>query len=137
MKCGKRLSRAFLLKLELAELILGNRLARVEAGSFSKLFPRSLPLVGLGECARVIQVRAGVLRFQCRGLLQMFQRCLRLLLLQKQNSQVQLCEKVIGGKLQGFLLGFYRFIRLVQTVVGKTQVEPGRNHVRLSCDNGF
>ena len=75
-------------------------------------------------------MRAGVLRLQCGSLLQMFQRRLRLILLQKQNSQIQLREKVVRGELKGFPVGSHGFIRLVKTTIGKTQVEPGRHQTR-------
>ena len=102
---GERLRRVFLLKFELAEFKLRNGQARVEAGNLLKFLPGGLRLAGLGEGSRVIQVGADMLRFERRGLLQMFQRRLRLLLFHQQNSQVQPRVKKIGRKLQGLLVG--------------------------------
>ena len=89
MKCGERFRRVFLLKFKLAQFVRRHGQVRIEAANLLKFFPRGVRLAGLCECARVIQVRADVLRFQRRGPLQMLQRRLRLLLFQQQNSQVQ------------------------------------------------
>ena len=121
----------------MAEFKLRRGQGRVEADNLLILFAGSLYMVGLGERARVIQMGANVFRLQGGGLLQVFQRRLRLFLVQQQNPQVQARGKKIRGKLQSLLVGFRRIIRLVETRVGITQVGPHLRDVRFCGDDRF
>ena len=126
-----------LLELELPEIEVGNGQLGVKGKRLLELLFGLGGLIDQRERPPVIEVGAAMLGLERHRLGKLLEGRLRLIQLDQQNSQVEARFKQVRLQFEGFLISFHRLVVLVQTRIGVSEVEPGRNQVRLALDDGL